>query len=345
VEVNIVGSETKKESPMLVVCPHCQTSIKIQVDLSLKLETPETVVEPQPAVVSKLQLDHKRVAIAINGEGTREIIKEMLEDANFEVNDVSSLEALFPILKEFSPATVLVDLSLPNATTIRLGEAVGKELSPERPRLILVSPGYGKSNISPEKQISFSGANDYIERGNIQRDLVRKIKTYLDSVAFLREPVEKVVPLVAPSPVEEVGYHPVEAPFPIYPTKEKAPEMREEETPVLEQGGLEAVSESPAVVSAAQSLPLFTSEEVHFKEMESARRLARIIVSDIILYNEKKVEEGVLNGTFYDLLKEEIDEGRKHYNSRVSLDIQKERDYLGDVFEDFLKKKRAVSTN
>jgi hypothetical protein len=87
----------------------------------------------------------------------------------------------------------------------------------------------------------------------------------------------------------------------------------------------------------------FPAAGVHQKEIETAKRLARIIVSDIILYNEKKVEEGVLHGTFYALLEEEIEEGRKHYNSRVSLEIQKQKDYLGDVLEDFLNRRKTAS--
>jgi CheY-like chemotaxis protein len=350
VEGKLVILEKEKESAMLVVCPHCQTSIKIQVDLSLKLETPGAVSEsvlPEPAPVSEIKLDSKKVAIAINGEGTREIIKEMLEDAQFEVRDVASLGALFPMVKEFCPATVLIDLSLPNATKIRLGEIIEKDLSPGRATLILVSPGYGKSQLSPEAQISFSNANDYIERGDIQKDLIRKIQAHLHSAALIEEPVvESVSPeghvasaghAVPEGHVASAGH--------VAPAGHVAHHVEPFFSPYSENVEVETLeeAEAPAPAVATTGHPsLFTSEESRFKEREAAKRLARIIVSDIILYNEKKVEAGVVNGTFYELLKEEIDEGRRYYNSRVALEVQKHADYFGDVFEGFLRKRKAA---
>lgn len=54
---------------------------------------------------------------------------------------------------------------------------------------------------------------------------------------------------------------------------------------------------------------------------EAANRLARAIVSDVSLYNEAKIKEGIENDTFFDAMKDEIEEGRAHYASRVSPDL------------------------
>ena len=42
------------------------------------------------------------------------------------------------------------------------------------------------------------------------------------------------------------------------------------------------------------------------KDPDVARRIARAVVSDIALYNAKKVEEGIGNDTLFELLREEI---------------------------------------
>ena len=49
------------------------------------------------------------------------------------------------------------------------------------------------------------------------------------------------------------------------------------------------------------------------EDPEKARRLARAIASDISLYNEEKVKEGIENDTFYDAISAELEEGRDLY--------------------------------
>ena len=71
-----------------------------------------------------------------------------------------------------------------------------------------------------------------------------------------------------------------------------------------------------------------------------ARRLARIIVSDIVLYNQVKVEEGVRKGSFFELLADDIKEGRALYTCRVSEEIRQATSYLEDTFEELIAKKK-----
>lgn len=52
-----------------------------------------------------------------------------------------------------------------------------------------------------------------------------------------------------------------------------------------------------------------------------AFRLARAIVSDIALYNQTKVAEGIKNDSIFDLMQGELDEGREHFFSRVSPEL------------------------
>jgi hypothetical protein len=54
---------------------------------------------------------------------------------------------------------------------------------------------------------------------------------------------------------------------------------------------------------------------------EQARRLARAIISDVAIYNREKVEQGIKNDNIFDLLLDELDEGRQHFNSRVTPEL------------------------
>lgn len=51
---------------------------------------------------------------------------------------------------------------------------------------------------------------------------------------------------------------------------------------------------------------------------EAARRLARAIASDLALYNEDKIAEGVKNDNLFELMADEIKEGRDLFESRVA---------------------------
>ena len=58
-----------------------------------------------------------------------------------------------------------------------------------------------------------------------------------------------------------------------------------------------------------------------------AFRLARAIVSDIALYNQEKVAEGIKNDSIFELMTAELEEGRVHFYSRVAPEMEK-REHL-----------------
>lgn len=62
---------------------------------------------------------------------------------------------------------------------------------------------------------------------------------------------------------------------------------------------------------------------------ELAFRLARAIISDIALYNQEKVKEGIKNDNIFDLLKDELQEGREHFYTRIDPALA-DRDRLFD---------------
>jgi len=60
-----------------------------------------------------------------------------------------------------------------------------------------------------------------------------------------------------------------------------------------------------------------------------AFRLARAIVSDIAIYNQEKVREGIRSDTLFEILKDELNEGREHFYGRVSPELSN-REHLYD---------------
>jgi hypothetical protein len=85
--------------------------------------------------------------------------------------------------------------------------------------------------------------------------------------------------------------------------------------------------EGPGWAFATTRVPVassFGNEAQH----EEARRLARLLVSEIKLYNEEQVEEGRRNRDIYERLKEDIDRSRQMYDERVDPQILRSTDYF-----------------
>lgn len=72
------------------------------------------------------------------------------------------------------------------------------------------------------------------------------------------------------------------------------------------------------------------------KDNEAANRLARAIASDIALYNEDKIKRGIVEDNLFEVLNEEIEEGRKHYQSKVDPEILQNFNFFEKALVDVL---------
>jgi hypothetical protein len=61
-----------------------------------------------------------------------------------------------------------------------------------------------------------------------------------------------------------------------------------------------------------------------------AKRFARLLVSEIKLYNEQRVLEGRQNQDIYVRLKKDIDRSREMYDKRVPASVSRAIDYFND---------------
>jgi hypothetical protein len=84
-------------------------------------------------------------------------------------------------------------------------------------------------------------------------------------------------------------------------------------------------------------MPLIETEE-------AARRLARAIASDLSLYNEEKIVQGITNDDLFTTLAEEIEEGRALYKSRVSADLYHKNFYDRALVDILIKSKGHVKS-
>lgn len=77
---------------------------------------------------------------------------------------------------------------------------------------------------------------------------------------------------------------------------------------------------------------------------ERARQLARAIASDLTLYHEGKLLEGLAKDNLFDVMHDEIEEGRAHYKSRVTPEIFNLNIYDRALVDVMLKSKAHVKS-
>jgi hypothetical protein len=122
---------------------------------------------------------------------------------------------------------------------------------------------------------------------------------------------------------------------------EPAPVEEEESAGVFESAGEAAPSwTTPAPIEAApepaprrrygqdQELPVEVSGDEERRLHNDARRFARLLISEIKLYNEQKVAEGRSEHDLYDRLREYIDRSREMYDKRVKAEVAARYDYF-----------------
>lgn len=81
--------------------------------------------------------------------------------------------------------------------------------------------------------------------------------------------------------------------------------------------GREAETESEAEVEAPAPEPAEAEVDEDSLDIQKAKRVARVLVSDLMLYHEAEVAHGQSEGNLYELLKVDIDRSYQHYQERV----------------------------
>ena len=326
---------------MLIVCPGCKTKFsfdehkigsdgvrlrcsKCQAIFRVLRKAPASAplpgigmpspAAPPPAVdqgVPRLKIVVANESAAFCGA-----VKKVLTAEPFEVYCYNDGKIAFAAIEEMKPDLVLLDVALPSMYGFEICEALRKDPALSSIKLILLASIYDKTRYKRAPN-SLYGADGYIEKHHIPDALVGMIYNLVSGQKPVGSSDRKK------QPAEEEGQTAPECPSRMEIAAREA--VREE---------LKKDEEHKTSAPAPPSPPELP--EAHVK----ARRLARIIVSDIVLYNQVKVEEGIRKGTFYELLADDIKEGRALYIRRISEEIRQVTSYLEDAFEDLIARKK-----
>ena len=133
-------------------------------------------------------------------------------------------------------------------------------------------------------------------------------------------------PPTSPGPFAASAPAPFAAPAPTPFAAPAPPQLRPATSPPLRPGSFNPPP--PPVVSQTGPRSAVSPEDQ--KAHEDAKRFARLVVSEIKLYNEAKVTEGRKTRDIYERLKEDIERGRQMYTDRVAAPVRDASDYFQD---------------
>lgn len=228
----------------------------------------------------------KRVIAATDGSEIWSIMEEVLRDGGFVPWRVASGEEALRLIEEWKPAAAVLDVSLPGIPVFEICDRIRNNTDQSGMGIILLASVYEQTRYK-RAPTSLYGADDYIEKHHLRDSLVPKI-------VRLQKGGESVPSAHTPPPPAE---------------REEARAHREA---AFDPG--QAEKEQDVIVREERFGPAETKDSARD---ESLRRFARIIVSDIALYNHELIEEGVRQGNLRELLADDIAEGMKLYRTRA----------------------------
>ncbi len=315
---------------MLIVCPNCKARFnfdeqkvagggirllcsKCRAIFRVARKGPAPVAASDPGTRSPDPPARIKVVVANESPAFCKAVTKVLATEPFDLATYNDGKEALTAIMQLKPEVVLLDVALPTMYGFEVCDAIRREPTVAATKIIFIASIYDKTRYKRAPQ-SLYGADDYIEKHHIPDSLAAMIYRLVSGQ-------EPAAPSAGEQGAEETEGIPQElsrkeAAFQAVTRRELQLDERE--------------SSAPAASLSAEL------GEAHIK----AKRLARIIVSDILLYNQERVEQGIKEGTFFDLLADDITEGRALYASRVTDEVSNTTCYLEDAFNNLIAMKQ-----
>ncbi len=206
-------------------------------------------------------------------------------------------------LSSWVPQVAIVDVALAGLFSFELIARIRQDPRLASIKIILLSSVYNRTAYKRTPN-SLYGADDYIEKHHLVDCLIGKIRALVD-------PFGQVV---ASSRVVQHGVKNFKG-----RQGQSFREITRNRVLIAEAGGT-AFADKHA--------------------MEKGNHLAKMIVSDIALYYQELIDEGIRTGRVWSLLAEQIMEGQRHFDQRAPAEIRGRRDLLRQALNHLIERRR-----
>jgi len=295
-------------------CPKCSTLLLIKPPVGQASAAPKPAAPPLSAQPPQGEFKHTVEAqakeinprkVLIAHEDSRvveQIMSLLLKDGYLIIPASNGIEAQTQAMKEL-PFLAIVDAALPRVTGYELLKRFkGAPLARDIKGVILTS--VADPARSPQGPAYDYGAIAYLDVSNIDSGLMDVLALAMGLKSGHQPPSQAAMQQPQPQA----------APQP-------APQPRPQP--------------AAAPSAAAPAGPVD-------KDVEKAKRLSRTVLSDIDLYSPEKVLEAVKAENFQTVFAEELREGLKHYQNRISQDVRSKGNFFQLAIDEFIAKKKKI---
>ncbi len=323
---------------MIVACPSCRAKFRIdetkikppgvrlrcarcQSLFAVRKRVVESPAASAPAAVagSTAGGSRPRILVAHAKHTVCATMSGLLEKENFEVvTSQDGVDALMKIQREH-PAVAVIDAALPKMYGFEICEFLKRNESLCNIKVLLVEATHNQGRYKRTAE-NLYGADDVLGEREIREALVAKLHRLLSGSPERRDDEEgggEAQPAPGESGRVESSWPPVRSSSPFEEDPGAHSQTRVEEPPHVE---------TPV-------------DDPHAEERERACRLARIIVSDIALYNPDRFEEGIRSGQLANLVRDELEEGYKLFRRRIKPPVVDACDFIREALDAASEKK------
>jgi CheY-like chemotaxis protein len=263
---------------------------------------------------TNLPVDRERLVIVADadearGKATAEAIRGWGLSSHVVLDGVEAMLAIQRML----PRAVVLDAGLPKMFGFQVCEVVKRNESLRETTVVLIGAIHDQDRYRRDPSDLY-GADVYIEQPDlpdgllpILREAGLPVQQREANLTDASPPSPGPAPVVAPSSSPDVAPRPV----------------------VEEPGSAPATEAAPAVSSASE----VDDDPALAEERERARRLARIAVSEMLLYQPEKFEQAIVDGNLEQVLGLEIQEAQALLQQRISEEVRSEADFVMDELQ------------
>jgi len=299
-------------------CARCEAVFRVRpptaepaqaAPMPVPLAAPEAKapVAPRPAPAAApaaAPTPGETVLVAMRESDVAKRTADLLEERGYAVlRAADGVEAMLEIQRRL-PRAVVLAADLPKMFGFQICEILKRNPSLKRTWVVLIGAIHHPDRYRREADELY-GADAYLESPDLPEGLLPLLakggvapSEPARAPAPAAAPVAKAAPRLAPEPPR--------APVPVAPPP------------------------PPRVEPKAVPAPRPRRDDGLEDERAKAERLARIVISDIVLYNEERFAAAARAGNVFEAMAGDLAEGRQLFDERIDPRVRAERDYLKD---------------